>query len=49
LYKVVFKGFQAPLLEFKYFRVLDFATFVFKYFQGFQAPVRTLSNIVHRI
>jgi hypothetical protein len=23
-------------------QVLDFATFVFKYFQGFQAPVRTL-------
>ena len=40
--KVVFKDFQAPLLEFKYFQVLDFATFVFKFFQGFQAPVRTL-------
>jgi hypothetical protein len=29
-------------LEFKYFQVLDFATFVFKYFQGFQAPVQGL-------
>jgi hypothetical protein len=32
-------------LEFKYFQVLDFATLVFKYFQGFQAPVRTLYTV----
>jgi hypothetical protein len=45
-WKSSFQGFfQAPLLEFKYFQVLDFATFVFKSFQGFQAPVRTLNII----